>query len=517
MKNLVLRHKIISAIIVLVLIFVGYKIYASLTNTSGQTHYVIAAVEKGTIIKNVSGTGQVSANSQVELKPKASGEIIYLGAKTGDYVNAGQLIMQIDSRNAVVDLQNAKLNLQKMIEGQGSGLGGSGGLAKDYEDAFSHIDATFSDLTTIMPGFDSIINNYQASPYKMNLPDDLARSYYSKTSKSYYLAKTAYDKTLAEYKGINRPLSNNQVITIVNDTYTMLQLANQLAKDASVYLAYTYDQLQGTARSSALITDKGNVDTWFKTINSDLSTIGADHNTLKNSALDIESQRLAVEQKEYAYQDYFLYAPFSGLVQISATQNDTVSNGSSIGTIVSNKKIATIALNEVDIAKVKVGQKATLSFDAIDGLSITGQVAETDIIGTVSQGVVTYNVKIAFDTQDNRVRSGMSVSADIATDVKQDVTIVPSGAVKTQGSSNYVEVVASSTPVTTGNQGVILANPPQSQEVTIGLSDDTNTEILTGLSVGDKIVSRTIAGTTAAKTTATAPSLFGSAGGRAPH
>ncbi|MDD5433706.1 MAG: hypothetical protein PHE77_03610, partial [Candidatus Pacebacteria bacterium] len=61
--------------------------------------------------------------------------------------------------------------------------------------------------------------------------------------------------------------------------------------------------------------------------------------------------------------------------------------------------MAEISLNEVDVAKVKIGQRAIITFDAIDELEITGKVEDVDTIGTVSQGVVSYNVKIIFDTQ----------------------------------------------------------------------------------------------------------------------
>jgi HlyD family secretion protein len=196
-------------------------------------------------------------------------------------------------------------------------------------------------------------------------------------------------------------------------------------------------------------------------------------------------------------------------------KSDEVSSGSAIATLITDSKFAEISLNEVDIAKVKVGQKATLTFDAIDNLSITGQVTETDIVGAVSQGVVTYNVKIGFDTQDDRVRSGMSVSADIVTDIKQDILIAPSGAVKSQGETNYVEIVDREAEVTTGNQGVVLDLSPRNQEVVVGLSDDTSTEIISGLEEGDKIITRTIT-TSSTKTTtiSSAPSLFGSGGSR---
>jgi len=140
-----------------------------------------------------------------------------------------------------------------------------------------------------------------------------------------------------------------------------------------------------------------------------------------------------------------------------------------------------------------------------------------DIVGTISQGVVNYNAKISFDTQDERIKSGMSASASIVVAAKQDVLVVPSGVVKTQANSSYVLVVDRNTAVT-GNSGIVLTKTPAEQLVTVGLSDDTLTEIVSGLTEGDKVVSRTIAGTaTPAAATSQTPSLFGggnrSAGG----
>jgi HlyD family secretion protein len=136
-------------------------------------------------------------------------------------------------------------------------------------------------------------------------------------------------------------------------------------------------------------------------------------------------------------------------------------------------------------------------------------------LGTVSQGVVTYNVKVAFDTQDSRVRSGMSVSAAIINNVKTDVLTVPVAAVKSSGDTSYVEVLpgVSATAAAsilgvsgTGNGGsltVTSATPPQQQAVVTGISDGTNTEIVSGLNEGDQVVSRTITGGTSTTSGAT--------------
>ena len=171
-------------------------------------------------------------------------------------------------------------------------------------------------------------------------------------------------------------------------------------------------------------------------------------------------------------------------------------------------------MNEVDAAKVKIGQKASLTFDAIDSLEISGKVADVDTLGTVTQGVVTYSVKISMDTPDDRVKPGMSVNASIITDVKQDVIAVPNSAIKNQNGSSYVEMLNAKVPTDQESLGITSTTQPKQQPVITGVSDDTNTEITSGLNVGDQVVTKTTTGIT--KTTAattTAPSLFGSGGG----
>jgi len=513
-KSYALDHKIISFIIILVIVFAGYKIYGYFTNTSGETHYVIAAVQKGTIISTVSGSGQVSASQQVELKPKASGDIVYLGAKSGQMVSQGQLLAQIDTRDAAISLASAKLNLQKAVEANRLT---TGGLAKNSEDSLTNVNKTFLDLPTVIEGLNSVLNNYQVSVYKINLPSDKARSYYDKAKASYYQSLAVYQKTLADYQNLNRLVSDSSIKTLTQSSYSMLQTLSLAMKDANTYINFVYDSSDSAARPAAMVTDRDNINAWSQTINADLTTISSNLETMRNSSLDIQTQKLAVQQQENNYADYFIYAPFTGMVQINVNVNDSASGGTSLGTIVSTKKIATVSLNEVDIAKVKVGQKATLTFDAIEGLSIAGEVAEVDIVGTISQGVVNYNAKISFDTQDERIKSGMSASASIVVAAKQDVLVVPSGVVKTQANSSYVLVVDRNTAVT-GNSGIVLTKTPAEQLVTVGLSDDTLTEIVSGLTEGDKVVSRTIAGTaTPAAATSQTPSLFGggnrSAGG----
>ena len=154
----------------------------------------------------------------------------------------------------------------------------------------------------------------------------------------------------------------------------------------------------------------------------------------------------------------------------------------------------------------------TLTFDAVPDLTMTGKVAQIDSIGTVSQGVVNYNVKISFDTNDIRIKPGMSVNTAIITNVRQDVLTVPNSAIKNQGGSTYVEMF--SVPLLTplpGIQGSPSTVLPTEQAIITGVSDTTSTEIISGLKENDEVISKTILPST--KTTTTTPSLLGNPAG----
>ncbi|KKR91758.1 MAG: Efflux transporter, RND family, MFP subunit [Parcubacteria group bacterium GW2011_GWC2_42_12] len=215
---------------------------------------------------------------------------------------------------------------------------------------------------------------------------------------------------------------------------------------------------------------------------------GADPLDIRSQELSLQQKRNALYDAQSALADYTIKAPFDGVIAAVNVKIGDAVGGSAIATIVTKQQIAELSLNEVDAAKIKLGQKAIMTFDAIDGLEITGRVADLDTIGTVSQGVVTYNFKIVFDTQDSRVKSGMSVNATIITDSKTDVLSIANSAVKTDANGGYYV------------QTLDAAGQPQARTVQIGLANDTSMEITSGLSEGEIIVTQTVS---SSNTTAT--------------
>lgn len=97
----------------------------------------------------------------------------------------------------------------------------------------------------------------------------------------------------------------------------------------------------------------------------------------------------------------------------------------------------------------------------------------------------------------------MSVSAIIIIDIKQDVLLVPNSAIKTQNSTNYVEIFENATSsnglyASVANSARITSKtPPEQLPIEVGLSNDSMTEVTSGLKEGDQVVSQTIAADTA--------------------
>jgi len=552
--KLIVSHKIIAGIIVLALAGAGYYGYAKLNGGASQTRYVLAAVQKGTLITSISGSGQVSASNQVDIKPKASGDIVYLGAGVGQEVKAGALLAQLDSRDAqkaVRDaetaLETANLELEELlsppdeltlfqaenslVQANESKQKAEDDLIKSYDDGFNTVANAFLDLSTVMTGLQNVLvaNTFKSDQWNIDYYADAAKQYDEKIIQyrndaygAYNFAHTAYDKNFSDYKAASRFSNTNVIESLINETYDTTKNIAEAIKNSNTLIQFYENKLTVNGLKPAALADThlSNLNTYTGKTNSHLLSLFSAKNTIQNSKqaivdagqsikekelslakikagsddLSIRAKKIAIQQKEDALLtakqnlvDYYIYAPFGGLVaEMDVKKGDSISSASVVATLITKQKIAEIALNEVDVAKAKVGQKATLTFDAIEGLNITGEVVAIDTLGTVSQGVVTYNVKIGFDTQDERVKPGMSVAAAIIIEAKSDVLLVANAAVKSNG-EQYVEILEN--------------NVPRSQTVEVGLSNDTMTEITSGLKEGDKVVTQTITGNTTNTTT----------------
>ncbi len=559
-------HKIGASLIALVILSGGYFTYSKLHASTAQTKYVLGTVEKSTIVSSVSASGQVSSSNELGIKPKVSGDVIYVGVTAGQKVNAGALIAELDTteaqksvRDAQANLESAQIALEKikqpasaltLTQAQNALSNAQDALAKLYSDSNTDIVDSFTDLPNIILNLKSILTGSDASGSQWNIdyyknaisPYDIrAKSFRDSAYNDYLTAQSSYDALFNDYQALGNSPDNATIEKVLNETYTATQLLSSAVKSADGFMQLYLDtyKAQNLTHITLADTQITSLNTYSSQLNSHLSSLLSDTSSLKQDKqnilekqesldettagannLDLRSAELGVTKAQNSLTDaqnnlanYYVRAPFGGTIaSVAVKKYDSAGSGTAVATLITSQKIAELSLNEVDAAKIKVGDKVTLTFDAIDSLTLTGQVAEVDSIGTVSQGVVSYAIKIGFDSQDDRIKSGMTTNASIITEVHQDVVSVPSSAVKTLNGQSYVQVFNPPLASSGGTGGVTSTVLPEQVPVEVGISDDTNTEITSGLNEGEQIVTRTITGTT--NTTSATPTLFGGTGTR---
>jgi len=438
------------------------------------------------------------------------------------------------AKDALTKLKfNQETNYQKTLQARQKAIDD---IASGYEDAFNTVETVFFNTPTIMTALWEILYDDTINENQLNVgvyggydySDSNQISFLIEDAESdYNLAESKYTPNLANYKKTSRYASQPEIETLLNETLETAKAIAQSIKSEKNVIDYAIDYIQKKFRVPTVVsTYQSNLGTYLTQVNTYYSNLLSRQQAIKDNKtslidaesdliqmqqeqpldlaaaersveekekklvdlkagpdeIEIRSQKITVKQKEDALADAkknlancFIKAPFEGVVaEIAAEEGDSVSSSTTLLTLITPQKVVNASFNEIDVAQIKIGQKTTVTFDAIEDLTVAGEVAEIDAVGAVSQGVVTYNVKIALDTQDERVKPGMSASVNIIIDVRQDILTVSNSAIKQQGERQYVEVL---------KQGEISL-----QTVEIGISNDLSTEIVSGLEEGMEII-----------------------------
>lgn len=560
-------HKKMSLFLALLVLVGGYYFYGQLTKTVAQSKYVLAQVQKGTLISSVTGSGQVSTSNQTNIQAQVSGIVSQILVVNNQKVKKGQVLIKLDTvnderavRNAQANLDNANLSLQTLlapattstvlqsqqstVQSQQNYQNSVNNLNADYGAAYNDISNTHIDLPGVMTGLNNIIYsttinksqwNVDAYTSLINLWAPNAAQFNQSAISSYQIALAAYNQSLVDFKNSTINSSTSTVESLLGETYATLKAISVANSNLKNFLDLVNNALQQNNAKipSQLSADESSMQSYISTVNSNLSTILQIQNSIesdKNSIisgkisvdqsaasyeqlksgptqLDIQVKKLSVTQAENSLSDAkenlnndYIRAPFDGIVTNITARVQQPASGT-LAVLVGNTQLAQATMNEVDVVNVKLDQKANITFDALPNLSLTGKVVQIDTLGTVSQGVVSYNVQVALDVINPDVKPGMSDTVSIITNAKQDVLLVPSEAVKSQSNNFYVQTLELSQGQTINPQGITSAILPVNQTVQVGGSNDIMTEIIGGLTEGQYVVTRTIIATAAATAT----------------
>jgi HlyD family secretion protein len=174
-------------------------------------------------------------------------------------------------------------------------------------------------------------------------------------------------------------------------------------------------------------------------------------------------------------------APFSGVVSsLPVAAGDQVNKGTVVAHITNNNHLeTTIDVDELDIPKVKVGQKVNVKLNAEPEVVYTGKVTTIANEGTVNNGVSTFSVTVVLDQAKN-AKVGMTTESTINVENKKNVLYVPIEAVHSQNNKKFVYVITGSSDPNHASQ--------EMRKVTTGSSTDSYVEIKSGLKVGEQVI-----------------------------
>jgi RND family efflux transporter MFP subunit len=199
---------------------------------------------------------------------------------------------------------------------------------------------------------------------------------------------------------------------------------------------------------------------------------------LKIAKLNLESAKLNLDKA-------VIVAPFDGVVaDISITEGKEISTATLATSAISLVDTSEIEMrgfiDEIDVAMVKPGQEANIVLDALPDEEVRGSVAFISPVGTTLAGVVSYGTTITLENPVAGLRDGMTATAEVIIERRDDVLLIPNRAIRGTLENRKVEV--------------LVDEQVEEREITLGLTDGINTEVLSGLEEGEEVVLPTSGG-----------------------
>lgn len=208
--------------------------------------------------------------------------------------------------------------------------------------------------------------------------------------------------------------------------------------------------------------------------------------SLKNEQqahVDLQNALVGLGNSQNDFLKTVILAPFNGtVVSVGVKKNDVLSQ-IDYGSVTAVQLVDTSQIkfqgkvDEIDILKIKTGQKAMISVDAVPNKLFSGTVSFISPFGTPdTNGVVQFPITIQLDPSDVALKGGLTATADISISSVENALLVPLAAITTSSEGSFVTIVDK----TTGKQ--------EKRQVTLGNQNLQFAEVTSGLKEGDEIV-----------------------------
>lgn len=444
-------RKTVRTVVVLAVIagagLFGLKAYIQKqAESSDNESYSRAVVTRGAMEETVYGTGTTSARNQTNVLAGADGTLTDLRVSVGDEVKAGDILAVLtnaDLDDEITDLEFDLWELDDTILDTGVGSKVTAVEAPAAGRVMAIYAGVGGDALAVFRREGALAIISTDGRMKVELSDVDASAGVALNDK---LTVTGEDFT-AEGTVVDLTRQGTSLtLTIQDDSLPMGASVAVATMDGVTLGTATLEVNKPMAVSSyggtieSVHTQVGkNVkrgETLFKLTDSPITL------KLENLRLQRETADKSLEEAKEQRENLIVIAPCDGTIAtLNVSEGDEITNGALIGSILEGEDMnLTIAVDELDVVEVAVGQKVKITVDALSDAEMDGEVYKIAPVGSNSGGVTTYDVELTFDAAGSGVRSGMNATGEITVASTDDTLYVPVEALMTIGDATYLMV-----------------------------------------------------------------------------
>ncbi|MBI1280241.1 MAG: HlyD family efflux transporter periplasmic adaptor subunit [Anaerolineaceae bacterium] len=462
--------RIFIIIVVLSLLVSGGIFYAQYQNAQTAAQGTVVKIEDETIVVKsdltvtVNATGSITPQQQLPLAFDISAPVKQIFIKEGQSVKKGDVLARLDAP----ELENAVANAQLALAAQQAAYDALTRPARDVDIAVAEAALRAAQAQAGSAALGADPNQVKIAELQAEISRNQLWQAQLQRDIPSAVAKQTAEQASALGFSVNIPQSN----PADNVTAPIIQAENGVAlADLSVSGAENKP-----ADIAALSSANAQVVAAQRQL--DLLRNGPTELQLKIAQTQMQLAQLAVKQAQAALTRAELVAPFDGLVaQNNLVVGEVPPQGAAMSLINSSSFYVDVAVDETDIVNVQTGQSVSLRLDALPDTKISAHVTRVAITPIRAGQLVTYTVRVTLDAATVPIRVGMTTTATIIVNQLNDVIALPNRFVR-------IDSVTQQAYVTVQQSETKFTDIP----VTLGVRNETESQIISGLETGQKVV-----------------------------
>lgn len=439
-----------------------------------QPTYIMTQARRANLATTVSATGNLEAVAQLTLAFRSTGgRVAQVLVTEGQAVKKGDLLAALETNDLTLALAQAKAALQ-IGQAQLEKLQ-TPATADDLAAARAVVKVAEASIN----GSTATLNSAQAN-YRQLLADLTPAE---KTVNEARVRQAQANLTLAQHA--YNEVKNQANIGMLPQSAQLEQatVAYELARAQADLATQDPNQAQVAAAQNQIALAQVSVQQAESNLINAQNALqklidGAKETDLAIAQAQVLQAQLAQLQAENNLTNAQLVAPQDGIIsQVNLRVGELTSSAQPaiILTDLHNLEMK-IWIDELDMRQIEIGQPAQMTIEALPGVSLTGKVTEISPTARKVSGVIAYEVTILPEATDAPLRAGLSATAVITTAQVADSMLLPNRFIQIDHQTNQAFVYK------------LVNQAPTLQEIQLGLRNERESQIVSGLSSDDEIV-----------------------------